>query len=251
MSKKFDMWKVVKRLTGRPEAVDDETIVYAVGDIHGRVDLLLGICERIDSDIAKEPRHRSIQVFLGDYIDRGPDSSGVIERLAARRETADVVCLRGNHETCLLDFLADPETLELWRQFGGLQTLISYGLSPSARPDAAERRQLADQLRHAMPAAHLGFLRSLPSCFGHGRYFFAHAGIRPGVALDLQRDEDLLWIRDDFLLSEDDFGKVIVHGHTPVREPELRANRINIDTGAYATGRLTCIKLRGSARSLL
>lgn len=162
-----------------------------------------------------------------------------------------MVCLLGNHEACLLEFLVNPDMLAQWRQFGGLQTLMSYGLTPSLNPDAAERRALAQQLVRQMPPAHLAFLRSLPITYSRGRYFFVHAGVRPGVALKQQRKEDLLWIRDDFLVSEDDFGKVVVHGHTPVQEAELLRNRINVDTGAYATGRLTCVKLEGAQRTLL
>lgn len=245
------MWNFVKELARGSQVVEEDICLYAVGDVHGRADLLANVFERIDAEIARERSLRSVQVFLGDYIDRGPDSYGVVEALAARRQTRDVVCLMGNHEACLLDFLRRPDTLVQWRQFGGLQTLVSYGLSPSANPGSGERRELSQALAHAMPPAHLEFLTSLPTYFAQGRYFFAHAGIRPGVTLDQQRDEDLLWIRDDFLLSEDDFGKVIVHGHTPVAAPELRTNRINIDTGAYATGRLTCIKLCGEEKSLL
>ncbi|MBP2427912.1 serine/threonine protein phosphatase 1 [Bradyrhizobium elkanii] len=171
--------------------------------------------------------------------------------LDQRRRTRSMVCLLGNHEACLLEFLVNPDMLAQWRQFGGLQTLMSYGLTPSPNPDASERRALARQLIRQMPPAHLTFLRSLPLCYVHKRYFFVHAGVRPGIALNQQRKEDLLWIRDDFLMSEDDFGKVVVHGHTPVHEAELLRNRINVDTGAYATGRLTCVKLEGARRTLL
>jgi serine/threonine protein phosphatase 1 len=251
MSRTFNLKNFVARLTGGREAASDETCIYAVGDVHGRSDLLIDMCHRIDADIELERPLQPIQVFLGDYIDRGPDSAGVIAHLAARQATDGVVCLRGNHEACLLGFLTAPETLIQWRQFGALQTLVSYGLSPSANPNLAECRELAETLLQTMPPSHLDFLRSLPTSFDHARYFFAHAGIRPGVPLDRQREEDLLWIRNDFLLSEDDFGKIIVHGHTPVTEPELHANRINIDTGAYASNRLTCIRLRGTEKSFL
>ncbi len=249
-----NMWNILRRRKDRP--VDDahgtdNFCVYAIGDIHGRADLLTDVCRRIDDDLRHRQPAQTIQVFLGDYIDRGPASSAVISALAARRQHGNVVCLRGNHEACLLDFLQTPDALVQWRQFGGLQTLMSYGFAPSANPDAAERIQLSQALRKTMPVAHIDFLLSLPAFFEIGKYFFVHAGIRPGVSLDRQREEDLLWIRDDFLLCEDDFGKIIVHGHTPVREPQLLPNRINIDTGAYATGRLTCIRLQGSRIDLL
>lgn len=248
------MRNLFRRLIGHGTGVtheDDGTCIYAVGDIHGRADLLQEICARIDADIRMHRPARPIQVFLGDYIDRGPQSREVIALLHERSRTQQVICLLGNHEACLLEFLVNADVLAQWRQFGGLQTLISYGLSPSPNPDAAERRMLATQLLHQMQPAHLAFLRALPISYSHGRYFFVHAGVRPGVALDRQRKEDLLWIRDEFLISEDDFGKVVVHGHTPVREAELRRNRVNVDTGAYATGRLTCVKLEGARRTLL
>jgi serine/threonine protein phosphatase 1 len=246
------MWnRLVKRPNVRSPQSGDDFWIYAVGDIHGRADLLDDACKRIDADIGSRRGEPVIQVFLGDYIDRGPQSSDVIAMLEARQQTQDVVCLMGNHEACLLDFLDNPDTLAKWRQFGGLQTLISYGLSPGSNPGTLERRQLADELSQTIPLSHIDFLRSLPSSFMHGDYFFAHAGVRPGIALERQRDEDLLWIRDDFLLSEDNFGKIVVHGHTPVLEPELLFNRINIDTGAYATGRLTCIRLHGPDKYLL
>jgi serine/threonine protein phosphatase 1 len=248
------MWKRPLRNTDRPQAATDdpdEICIYAIGDIHGRFDLLTEICARIDADIRRNGGRRWLQVFLGDYVDRGPNSSAVITLLAERSRSAHVICLRGNHEAALLQFLDDPDTLIQWRQFGGLQTLISYGLTPSANPSRDENAQLAKELRQIIPSYHLDFLQSLRTSHSVDRYFFAHAGVRPGVPLDQQREEDLLWIRDDFLLSEDDFGKVIVHGHTPVQEPELLFNRINIDTGAYATGRLTCVKLVGKQAILL
>jgi serine/threonine protein phosphatase 1 len=244
------MWNFAKRAVGLGQNEED-VCIYAVGDIHGRADLLYDMCRRIDADIEREQHRPTLQVFLGDYIDRGPDSASVLSMLADRCRSQDVVCLLGNHEACLLEFLMNADMLAKWRQFGGLQTLTSYGLSPSPNPDATERRQLADALWENIPRDHLDFLKSLRTSFSVGRYFFVHAGVRPGVPLDRQREEDLLWIRDDFLLSEDNFGKIVVHGHTPVQEPELLANRINIDTGAYATGLLTCVKLQGRSRSLL
>ncbi|WP_347338688.1 metallophosphoesterase family protein [Bradyrhizobium guangzhouense] len=233
------------------ERAEEDLSIYAIGDIHGRIDLVREAFDRIDAELSRDPSRWKVQVFLGDYIDRGPDSASVIEALEKRQRMGDVVCLRGNHEACLLDFLTNPDTLSSWRQFGGLQTLMSYGLTPSPNPDALERRQLSEQLTRDLPAHHLHFLQALPYSLALGDYFFAHAGVRPGVRLDRQREEDLLWIRDDFLLSEENFGKIVVHGHTPVAAPEFLRNRINIDTGAYATGNLTCLKLRGKERKLL
>ena len=182
-----------------------------------------------------------MQVFLGDYIDRGPSSRAVLDRLIDRSRTHEIVCLKGNHETYLFEFLRNPAVLADWRRLGGLETLMSYGLEPSMKADMAEQLELAKALEVSLPKHHRQFLRSLCTSFSCGDFFFVHAGVRPGIPLEQQREEDLLWIRDDFLLCEDDFGKIVVHGHTPVREPDIRPNRINIDTGAYATGRLTCL----------
>jgi serine/threonine protein phosphatase 1 len=226
-----------RRIPRLPEGVR----VYAVGDVHGRADLLEQVFAQIDADLAAYPRCKPLQIFLGDYIDRGPSSREVIERLITRSRTHRMVCLKGNHESYVSDFLQDPSTLPDWRALGGLQTLMSYGLKPSINPDAAQQVELAQALDTVLPKQHRQFLRGLPRSFSCGDFFFVHAGVRPGVPLAEQREEDLLWIRDDFLVCEDDFGKIVVHGHTPVSEPDIRPNRINIDTGAYATGRLTCL----------
>jgi serine/threonine protein phosphatase 1 len=222
----------------RLPAVPDGMRIYAVGDIHGRADLLVDIFARIDADLARHREAKALHIFLGDYVDRGPSSKGVIDRLVERGRSHKVVCLKGNHESCLIEFLRRPATLTAWQQLGGLETLISYGLMPTSETDVVH---LALAFVKALPPAHRRFLERLRLSFSCGDYFFVHAGIRPGVPLQEQKDSDLLWIRDDFLLCEDRFEKMIVHGHTPVLQPELRFNRINIDTGAYATGRLTCL----------
>jgi serine/threonine protein phosphatase 1 len=228
----------------KPEArVPDGVCIYAIGDLHGRSDLLDQVLLRIDADLAADPVRRPIHVFLGDYIDRGPDSYGVLDRLIERGQTHEAVFLKGNHELFLLEFLRDPNKLNQWRQFGGLDTLMSYGVEPTFKATEAELDLLADALFQAMPATHRDFLRRLETSFSCGDYFFVHAGVRPQLPLDQQREKDLLWIRDEFLRYEHDFGKIVVHGHTPVGEPDIRSNRINIDTGAYATGKLTCLVL--------
>ncbi len=240
------MW--TPRLLGARPArprVPEGLRVYAVGDVHGRLDLLDPLLARIDADLEDHAAERSLQVFLGDYIDRGDASAQVVDRLIRRGETHATVCLKGNHEACLLEFLEDPEVLKTWARNGGLTTLLSYGVEPPLHTDQGTRSSLAATLEGAMPPAHLLFLSGLPLTFACGDFLFVHAGIRPGVALAGQREEDLLWIRDAFLCHEAPFEKVIVHGHTPVLEPQIRANRINIDTGAYATGRLTCLRLEG------
>jgi len=225
----------------RSPRLPEHVRIYAVGDVHGRADLLEQVLSRIDSDLATYPDCRPLQVFLGDYIDRGPSSRAVLERLIRRSRTDKIVCLKGNHESYIFEFLKDPGILADWRQLGGIETLMSYGLKPSMKADVAEQLELAKGLAACLPNHHRQFLRSLLPSFTCGDFFFVHAGVRPGVPLAEQREEDMLWIREDFLLCEEDFGKVVVHGHTPVREPDMRPNRINIDTGAYATGRLTCL----------
>jgi serine/threonine protein phosphatase 1 len=175
----------------------------------------------------------------------GPASREVLDLLINCAQGREMVSLRGNHETFIMEFLQNPGVLRDWSKMGGLETLMSYGLTPPLNADAAAQKELAIALNSTLPKAHRDFLGNLTSSFSCGGFFFAHAGVRPGVPLTKQRDDDLLWIRDDFLLYEENFGKIIVHGHTPVRELDVRPNRINIDTGAYATGRLTCLIIEG------
>jgi serine/threonine protein phosphatase 1 len=216
-----------------------------LSDIHGCADLLERAFDRIDRDMAQHRAARAGLVFLGDYVDRGLDTCRTLDILLDRTRGRSCVFLKGNHEEVLLGFLKDPTLLQDWRQFGGLQTLISYGLKPSLNPSGAEIYDLARAFAAALPPAHRQFLERLAPSFTCGDYFFVHAGVRPGVPLDQQAEQDLLWIRDEFLTSRRNFGKFVVHGHTPVREPDLRAHRLNIDTGAYATGRLTLLRLQG------
>jgi calcineurin-like phosphoesterase family protein len=217
------------------------TRIYAVGDIHGRADLLKSLLARIDSDLESNPIEQPIQVFLGDYIDRGPASREVLNQLIARTQTHKTVCLKGNHETFALEFLDSPAIFDDWRRWGGIETLISYGVAPAGIIGAEECEKLASALKEAMPSEHRAFLARLSLSYACGDFFFVHAGVRPRVKLDSQDEHDLIWIRDEFINSEFNFGKIIVHGHTPVREPDVRPNRINIDTGAYVTGKLTCL----------
>lgn len=217
--------------------------IYAIGDVHGRIDLLNQMLLRVDADMTARPSPRPVHVFLGDYIDRGPASKLVLDRLITHCAAHPSVCLIGNHEAYLREFLKNPKVLSYWKRYGGLDTLLSYGILPSMESDAQEQVKLAHALDRKLPMSHRQFLKSLKPYFICGDFFFVHAGVRPGIPLTNQSEEDLLWIRDDFLLWEEHFGKVIVHGHTPVLEPDVRENRINIDTGAYATGRLTCLVL--------
>lgn len=220
--------------------------IYAIGDIHGRADLLALQLQQIGADELRNPCSRSIIVFLGDYLDRGPASREVLDLLLACRQARETIALKGNHETFLRRFLDDPSTLDEWRSCGGLETLISYGLKPSISPNRYEQDQLAAELARSIPQSHLALLDSLELSFCSGDFLFVHAGIRPGIPIAKQKEEDLLWIRDEFLSWDRPFEKYIVHGHTPVRAPDIRANRANIDTGAFATGCLTCVAIEGS-----
>jgi len=224
--------------------------VYAIGDIHGCVRELDALHGRIELDWRFDPAERCTIVYLGDYIDRGPDSRGVIDRLlgAPPIPGAERVFIAGNHEQAMLDFVEGPETNPHWLDFGGLETLASYGVRRSATGSRG-RGELAGGLADALPAAHRDFFDGLLIHHQIGDYFFVHAGVRPGVSLDQQSPEDCRWIRGPFLQSRQWHGAMIVHGHTITDVPEEHDNRIGIDTGAYATGVLTALRLEGASRS--
>ena len=185
----------------------DGVRVYAVGDIHGRVDLLEQLLKGIDEDLKRAPVPQSVEVFLGDYVDRGPASRQVLDLLIEREKRHRTIFLKGNHETLLTNFIASPA--HAWRlaALGGLETLMSYGLAPLINADARSQLELADAFDEALPASHRKFLSGLKPSFTCGDYFFVHAGVRPGIALEKQREADLLWIRHEFLLCEDEFRK--------------------------------------------
>jgi serine/threonine protein phosphatase 1 len=235
------------RKVAKPPRLPEGVRVYALGDIHGRADLLNQMFAVIDAALTRSPVKRAIEVYLGDYIDRGPHSADTLDLLIERRRRSATVFLKGNHEAYFLEVLRDPTKINDWLLFGGLQTLMSYGIQPTLNPDAAEQTDLIRRLKEAMPSDHLAFLQGLKPSFTCGDFFFVHAGARPGIPLPEQQESDLLWIRDEFLESDESFGKYIVHGHTPVREPDIRPNRINIDTGAYATGNLTLLTIQESS----
>jgi serine/threonine protein phosphatase 1 len=225
--------------------------LYVIGDIHGRLDLLDRVIAAVHRDVEKHGPG-ALTVTLGDYIDRGPTSRGVLDRLIGNPFEMPYIALKGNHEALLESFLADPAEIgEYWRNLGGLESLHSYGVPVGGLMTKGKYEVAAQQLRAAMPAEHMSFLQSLKISHSHGKYFLCHAGVRPGVPLEQQNDEDLLWIRDEFLNSKLDFGKIVVHGHTPHEEPEVLPNRINIDTGAFATGQLTCVVLDESGHRFL
>jgi serine/threonine protein phosphatase 1 len=216
--------------------------IYAIGDIHGRLDLLDTIHGEIEADRANSCRGRTAEIYLGDYIDRGPDSAGVISRLIVRSREVYAIFLRGNHEQMLLDFLAGEPCLEMWKGLGAIPCLLSYGLTPdllSAAPQAQVRQTLASLL----PAEHRQFLSDTAPYCETDCYLFVHAGVRPGIKLEKQSPDDLLGIRGAFLDFIGDHGRIVVHGHTPVLTPDFRPNRINIDTGAYARNCLTCLRI--------
>jgi Calcineurin-like phosphoesterase len=224
--------------------------LYVIGDIHGRLDLLDRLIEAIHRD-AGGRGSESLTVTVGDYIDRGPDSRGVIARLMANPFPGRYVALKGNHEAIMENFLADPHAGNHWQRLGGMETLRSFGVAVPRSWDDQNFTQAAERLRAALSPDETRFLASLRTSFSVGRYFICHAGVRPGVPLDEQSEEDLLWIRDEFLESTVDFGQIVVHGHTPVREPEVKANRINVDTGAVFSGRLTCVVLEDGGHRFL
>ncbi len=232
---------------GYSASTPEDMRIYAIGDVHGRLDLLRDLVDKINED-AQSAGSASIKVvFLGDYVDRGMDSCGVINLLIEDPfPNFDTIYLKGNHEQAILDFLKDPAFGTTWKYYGGLETLHSYGLTEALAATTAEDFvDVAQEFRDVLPEQHVSFLSNLPTKATIGDYCFVHAGMRPGIPLDRQVDEDMLWIRDTFLSSKHDFGKIIVHGHTPTETPVLARNRIGIDTGAYMTGVLTALVLEG------
>ncbi len=237
----------------------DGRVVYAIGDIHGCYDLVTALLEAIVADMATIARGKPpLLVFCGDYVDRGPHSSQVLTALVwlSRQSTLEVAFLRGNHEVMLLGFLDQPDRHIPWLRRDGGQTLASYGieLPDDVDPAALAKtcRSLRDRLMDKLPASHLEFLRSLPITRACGDYLFVHAGLKPGVAIARQNEEDCLWIGEEFLDADYRFDKVVVHGHSwDADEPVVTANRIGIDTGAYSTGALTAVRLEGNSIAFL
>lgn len=231
-----------------PPAAPEGALIYAVGDIHGESALLEHMLEEIRRDAAEHGVGREcIAVFLGDYVDRGADSRGVIDILNGDPLPGFTIhLLMGNHEQAMLDFLESPEDRPEWLSFGGVQTLQSYGVRASIGVVDADRcRDLRDRFVRALPGEHRSFLERLEPMVSYGDYGFVHAGVRAGRRLEDQALEDLLWIREPFLRHRAPFDKVIVHGHTIVPDVELHRNRIAVDTGAYATGVLSAVALSG------
>jgi serine/threonine protein phosphatase 1 len=232
-----------------------DTVIYAIGDIHGRLDLLTALHGRIAVDARQRAAARKLLVYLGDYVSRGADSRGVVERVQEWRPAGfEPVWLKGNHEDLLLRFLdGEIDAGRHWFDYDGLDTLADYGVTVAdwTARDEASVRALREHFAAALPAAHLAFFRALRVSFVAGDYCFVHGGVRPGVPLAQQAAHDCMWIRRSFLDSDLDHGALVVHGHSISPEPQVRHNRIGIDTGAYRSGVLTCLVLDGGAHSFL
>ncbi len=225
--------------------------VYAVGDVHGRLDLLLPLLAHIRDDSAARADADAHVVLLGDLVDRGPYSAETVEyAISGLPSFATFHILMGNHEEAMLRALDPHEdrATNLWLKFGGYETLASYGMPVAL---LGEELPPAETLRHYIPERHRQFLDSLPDAIRFGDYVLVHAGIRPGVALEDQNPSDMRWIRQEFLTSKGDHGAFIVHGHSISTEPDLQANRMGIDTGAYRSGTLTALGLEGERRWLI
>lgn len=247
--------RFLKRKTAAPAPVaprtPEGTTVWAVGDIHGCLDLLKALVEAIVEDTRKSSAQKTIVVFLGDYVDRGPDSRGVIRYLAGlgQDELIEWHFLKGNHEDTMLQFLTDPRVGQQWCEYGGNETLESYGLrAPQIRHKVEAWAHLAADLDHRLEPNERRFLEQLELSVTIGGYFFAHAGARPGESLERQTSEDLMWIRRTFLDSAVGFDRVVVHGHTPEADVHSDARRVGVDTKAYESGVLTALRLSGSVR---
>lgn len=246
---------ILKRLLARRFAQSSECMVdageriYAIGDIHGRLDLLDRLLELIAEDTAKRAPSKISLVFLGDLVNRGGQSKGVIDRLVALNKAGpNLVFLKGNHEEILINaYKGDRRSARLLHRVGGRQTLISYGVSP-VDYDQSDLSGLGSLINQNVPKAHIDFLEGFRDWYGNGDYFFVHAGIRPGTPLDQQKASDLRWIRREFLESQQHHGKMIIHGHNITESVDEQRNRIGIDTGAYLTGQLTAIGLEGASR---
>lgn len=232
----------------------DDTVVYAIGDVHGRADLLHRMHDAIQADAARVVARRRVVVYLGDYVDRGPDSAGVVDLLLdAPLPGFAAIPLKGNHEDFLLRFHDEGALGPCWMINGAAATLLSYSVDATewSAGGEADFAAIRDAFRRALPRRHLAFYRGLRLHHREGDYLFVHAGVRPGVPLERQREADLLWIRHEFLDSAAPLPWIVVHGHTISAAPEIRTHRIGIDTGAYRSGRLTCLVLEGDRRRFI
>lgn len=224
---------------------------YAIGDVHGRLDLLVPLLKKIDQDDVESAPARTWLILLGDIIDRGPDSRGVVELLMDLPDDLRTVFLMGNHEEMMLRVLGgEPEAVHQWLTFGGYEFAQSYGVEVG-RLASLSAADAADLIRAKVPASHIAFIEGFADSFTFGDYLFVHAGLRPGLKLAEQDTHDLRWIREDFIDDDSDHGCMVVHGHTISAEPEEMENRIGIDTGAYQSGVLTAIRIEGDQRRMI
>jgi len=243
-------WRKEPQRDSAPE-VPPGLRVYCIGDIHGRDDLLQQLHEMIVADAAQYEDQKKI-IYLGDYIDRGPGSKQVVDRLVSTPMPGfEQVFLLGNHEQALLDFLQDARRMAAWLQWGGRETLSSYGIVMLPGMGLEHVELLSRQLAERLPESHKSFYAALQSDHQEGSYYFVHAGIRPGIALKKQELGDKLWIREEFTRSLELHPAVIVHGHSITSKVELLPNRIGIDTGAFYSGVLTALVLEGPSQRLL
>jgi serine/threonine protein phosphatase 1 len=244
---------LLKRLFGyerqKKGHIPEGVWVAAIGDVHGQLDELSALLAKVEGLASQSVAVRKILVFVGDYIDRGLKSRQVVDRLLAGFPGFETHFLKGNHDETLLQFLDDPVVADAWKNYGGLETLASYGVQP--RTKTGDWRDVQEALKDKLPVEHLRFFQNLELSFVLGDYLFVHAGLRPGIPLDAQSPHDMMWIRDDFLNSSADFGRIVVHGHTPKSAPEVKANRIGIDTGAYMTRVLTALILEGETKQFV
>lgn len=242
-----------QRTEPTPRLVPAQTRLYAIGDIHGSLVPLRLLRDAIAEHAKAHPIERKCIIYLGDYIDRGMESRAVLDVLIHEPLPGfEHVFLKGNHEDGILRFLADGSNALFWVAYGGIATMFSYGVKPpDPVTDADQITRARKELAKKLPPDHLEFLAKLERYHVEGDYVFVHAGLKPGVPLEQQRDEDILWIREEFLQSRNDFGKLVVHGHSITREPDIRFNRIGIDTGAFASGTLTCLVLEGTKQELI
>ena len=252
------MKSLINMLTGRRNntpvepRVPEGNRLYVIGDIHGRIDLLQQIHNKIQQDAANYPGSKHL-IYLGDYIDRGDHSKDVIDLVLEQPLPGfEATYLRGNHEQSMLDFLQAAEVGHSWFNYGGLATLVSYNVKYNKIPTRKnDFEDIQINLKERVPHAHINFLEKTEFSHIAGNYYFVHAGINPKVALKYQLPEDQLWVREDFVSYNKPHEKIIVHGHSITDEPDLQTNRIGIDTGAYITGKLTCLVLENATQRIL
>ncbi len=230
--------------------------IYAIGDVHGCLEEMNALLDLIQDDLTSNPIKKHRIIFVGDFVDRGPDCKGVVERLIQlTAENKNITCLFGNHDEKLLHALK-PMKEELFKkyfQYGGAETLLSYGFSEtelgivqSGDYSPTLAKALAKSVKKRLPESHIKFLESLPRQVSEGDYFFCHAGVNPNEPFNQQKDHDLIWMREPFLSWDKPLEKVVVHGHTKIDEPDIRVNRINIDTSCVFGEALTAVVLEGT-----